>query len=112
MNGTIVVMVMMLSSFLAALGQVSLKIGSMRLNKSIASMMKNFAFLAGVFLYGFSSILCIIALKGGELTVLYPVASLNYVWVSLLSMKYLKEKMNKYKWGGIALIMVGVILIV
>ena len=37
--------------------------------------------------------------------------ALVYVWVSLLSMFFLKEKMNKTKWLGVILIILGVTLI-
>lgn len=112
MNGTTSIILMIISSLLAAFGQISLKIGSMRLERKLSRIIKNFAFITGVFFYGFSAVLAIVALKGAELTVLYPIAALNYVWVSFLAIKYLKEEMNKYKWGGIALIIVGVSLIV
>jgi uncharacterized membrane protein len=53
-------------------------------------------------------LLFIPALKGGDLSVLYPFVALAYIWVSLLSVKFLGEKMNKFKWLGIALIIIGV----
>lgn len=111
MNTTTAIILMVLSSFMAASGQLSLKIGSMKIKKNLASIIKNYAFLAGVFFYGLAAIIGIVALKGNELTILYPIASLNYVWVSLLSMKFLKEKMNLLKWSGIALIILGVVII-
>ncbi len=101
-----------LSSICASAGQIALKYGSMKLKITIESLMKNYALMTGLFFYGLSSIIFIIALKGAELSVLYPLASLNYVWVSLLSMKLLKEKMNKYKWAGIAVIIIGVTLVI
>jgi multidrug transporter EmrE-like cation transporter len=100
------------SSMLAALGQLGLKFGSMKLEKNFASVLKNYALMIGLVLYGLSSVVFIIALRGHELTVLYPIAALNYVWVNLLSIKYLNEKMNKYKWGAIILLIVGVFLVV
>lgn len=112
MNEIIAIILAILSTIFAALGQLGLKFGSMKLKKSIEGILKNYSLISGVFFYGLSSVVFIIALKGHELTVLYPIASLNYVWVSFLSMKYLNEKMNKYKWCGIALIIVGVIIIV
>ncbi|MFC1727908.1 EamA family transporter [Nanoarchaeota archaeon] len=101
-----------ISSMLAALGQLSLKLGSRDLKRRLSHLIKNYFLLIGLLFYGLSSIVFIIALRGHELTVLYPIAALNYVWVSLLAIKYLKERMNKYKWGGIALILIGVSLIV
>ena len=59
-------------------------------------------------LYELATIVFIPALRGGELSVLYPFISLSYVWVSLLSIKILKEKMNSFKWMGVALIIIGV----
>lgn len=111
MNEAISISLMVVASFLAALGQISLKIGSMKLEKSISKLIRNYALLVGISFYGISSIVSIVALRGNELTVLYPIASLNYVWVSLLSMKYLKEKMNALKWSGVILIILGVTII-
>jgi len=51
------------------------------------------------------------ALRGGDLSVLYPFVSLSYIWVMLLSIKMLGEKMTKLKWLGILLIISGVSLI-
>ncbi len=62
-------------------------------------------------LYGVSAVIYVWALKYGRLSLLYPITSLSYVWVSLLSVKFLKENMNNYKWIGISLIILGVILI-
>jgi uncharacterized membrane protein len=67
--------------------------------------------MAGIGFYGVSTAMFIPALKGGELSVLYPLVALTYVWVSLLSVKFLNEKMNKMKWIGILLILFGVTLI-
>ena len=62
-------------------------------------------------MYAVGTILFIPALKGGDLSILYPFVALAYVWVSLLSVKFLGEKMNLVKWIGIALIIIGVSLI-
>ena len=105
------IILMLLSSVLAALGQLSLKFGSMKLERRINKLLKNYTLLIGVILYGMAALANIIALRGAELTILYPIASLNYVWVSFLSMKFLKENMNIYKWAGVALIVVGVSVI-
>lgn len=112
MNSTLSIIVMIISSFFAALGQVGLKMGSMKLKIRLSHLIQNYELLMGLAFYGVATVVGIIALKGNDLTVLYPIASLNYVWVSLLSMKFLNEKMNKYKWLGIVLIMLGVLIIV
>lgn len=106
------ILLMVVSSLLAGFGQICLKIGSMNLKRDLIKLIKNYVLISGIIFYGLSSVITIVALKGNELTVLYPIASLNYVWVSLLSMKFLKEKMNAYKWAGIATIIIGVTIII
>ena len=59
-------------------------------------------------MYALGTVLFIPALKGGDLSILYPFVALTYIWVSLLSVKFLGEKMNFMKWMGISLIIVGV----
>jgi len=112
MTEPISILLTVLSSLCASLGQLGLKFGSIKLEKRFKALITNYALMAGLFFYGISSVLFIIALKGGELTVLFPIASLNYIWVDLLAIKYLNEKMNKLKWFGILLILVGVVVII
>lgn len=100
-----------IATFVAAYGSLYLKKGSATFTLSLFKAIKNIPLLIGVFFYFFSSIIFIISIKYGELSVLYPIASLNYIWSIFLAMKYLGEKMNTFKWMGIFLIMVGVVLI-
>ena len=69
---------------------------------------KNVDLIFGFFMYGLSTVLFIPALKGGDLSVLYPIVSLVYIWIAFLSVRFLKEKMNVYKWFGIILIVLGI----
>jgi len=70
-----------------------------------------FRIVPGGFFYVVGTSFFIIALKGGDLSVLYPFVSTSYIFVSLLSMKYLGEKMTKYKWIGIGSIIIGITFI-
>jgi len=71
---------------------------------------KNWRLMTGGALYMLSTIPFLIAIKYGELSVLYPLVSLGYVWVCLLSAKFLGEKVG-IKWYGIILIIAGITLI-
>ena len=97
-----------LASIVAALGPIYLKRGSKKFKLNIRALIKNYELIAGIAFYAASTVLFIPALKGGELSVLYPLVSLTYIWVSFLSVKMLNEKMNKFKWLGILLIIIGV----
>ena len=52
---------------------------------------------AGFALYGLSAALLVIALKYGELSILYPVIALTYVWVTALSVLIYNEIVNPMK---------------
>ena len=99
------------ATIIGAFGPILLKKASAKKLSKLSSLMTNYHLFAGIALYAVGTILFIPALKGGELSVLYPFVALTYIWVSLLSVKFLGEKMNKFKWLGIALIIVGVTFI-
>ncbi len=101
----------LLATTIGALGALFLKYGANTMTRQRKLSFLNLRLLFGIFLYGFSSIFFLAALKNGELSVLYPLTSLSYIWISLLSIKMLGEKMNFYKWLGIAGILLGVSLI-
>ena len=97
-----------LATLIGSFGPILLKKASAKKLSKISSLIRNYHLFGGISLYGVGTILFIPALKGGDLSVLYPFVALAYIWVSLLSIKFLGEKMNTMKWLGIALIIVGV----
>jgi uncharacterized membrane protein len=105
------VIVVLLSQVLAALGAFFLKKGSNNLHRNIKSFIFNKFLLFGLIIYAISAAMFIPALKYGELSVLYPLVSTTYIWATLLSVVYLKEKLNKFKIIGFIFIMLGVALI-
>ncbi|MBV9301152.1 MAG: hypothetical protein JOY62_11995 [Acidobacteriaceae bacterium] len=76
-----------------------------RFGLGIASNVK---LLFGYCLYGVNTGLMALALKGRELSRLYPIIALTYVWVTLLSLVVLSEHMNFFRAIGIAFIVGGV----
>jgi uncharacterized membrane protein len=98
-----------IATIFGSFGPIFLKKGSREFK--IKTAYKNYNIIIGIIFYAFATVLFIPALKGGELSVLYPLVSLSYIWVSLLSIKMIGEKMNKFKWIGVLLIIIGVIFI-
>ena len=97
-----------LATLIGAFGPILLKKASAKRLSKLSSLATNYHLFGGVALYAIGTLLFIPALKGGDLSVLYPLVSVAYIWVSLLSVKFLGEKMNKLKWLGIVLIIIGV----
>ena len=104
----IAIVLVMISTILGAFGSLYLKKGSVKFN---LKNLLNKKLIFGMLIYGLSTIFFILALKKGEVSILYPISALSYIWVSLLSVKVLKEKMNLFKWLGIILIILGVVII-
>ena len=101
-------LLVILATLVGAFGPILLKKASAKKLSQFRALLANYHLFSGVFLYALGTILFILALRGGELSVLYPFISLTYIWVCLLSMKYLGERMNWQKWAGIGLIILGV----
>jgi len=85
-----------------------MKVGMAHFRPDLIAMATNLPLLAGYTLYGVNTLLLVLALRDGELSMLYPIIALTYVWVTLLSYALLPEKPNVYKNIGIATIVVGV----
>ena len=87
------------------------KKGAPLLSFNIMSIITNYNVIIGLILYALGAVIMIYAFKYGEVTVLYPIITLSYVWVSLLSVYYFNEIMNFAKGFGIIAIILGIVFI-
>lgn len=72
-------------------------------------IIRNLNLFVGYSLYGVNTFLMALALKGRELSRLYPIIALTFVWVTFLSLLLLPdEHLNVYRILGIFLIVGGV----
>ena len=101
------ILLVVLGSFIGSFGAVFLKVGSNRLREGLRNIL-SVPMAAGVGMYLLSSVFFIAALRNGELSVLYPLVSLGYVWTLLWSKLFFKEPLTRYKFFGLFLILVGV----
>ncbi|HSU68450.1 MAG TPA: EamA family transporter [Tepidisphaeraceae bacterium] len=95
-------------TILGAAAQLLMKVGMTHFNPQPLALVTNFPLVGGYVLYGINTLMLVLALREGELSMLYPIIALTYVWVTLLSYLLLGEKSNFYKNIGIATIVVGV----
>ncbi|MGH9661177.1 MAG: EamA family transporter [Bryobacteraceae bacterium] len=103
-------LLVLVASFIGSFGAVFLKAGSAELRHRLRNII-NPRLAAGVAMYLFSTLFFIVAIRNGELTVLYPLVSLGYVWTLLWSRLFFKEPFTRGKFYGLALILVGVFFI-
>ena len=71
-------------------------------------LITNWRLMLGGLLYLISTVPFLIAVKYEDISLLYPFVSTSYIWVVLMSIFFLGEKMNLWKWFGIVLILIGV----
>jgi|TARA_B100001964_G_scaffold228947_1_gene280698 undecaprenyl phosphate-alpha-L-ara4N flippase subunit ArnE len=103
--------IVLASTLLTSTAQLFYKFGAEKLEFDILSIITNVNIIAGILLYAVGGILLIISFRGGEVSVLYPIFATSYIWVSFLSIYFLGEVMNIFKWTGIFVIIAGIILI-
>jgi len=65
----------------------------------------------GVVLFLASSVLYVAGIKGGQLSVLYPMVSLGYVWGLVWAKIFFNEPLTKQKFAGLGLILLGVFFV-
>jgi drug/metabolite transporter (DMT)-like permease len=102
-----------LCTFLGAAAQVLIKSGASSVHAqgllpTLLAMLFNFKLVFGYSLYGLSTALMVVALRYGELSILYPIIALTYVWVSVLSVVLFNEQISLLKACGIGVIVAGV----
>ena len=106
-------MLVFLCTIIGAAAQMFIKTGANNLSHpgfvgAVLGMLTNPMLFTGYALYGFNTLLLAVALRESELSILYPVIALTYVWVSILSVALLHESMNLLKTAGVVMIVLGV----
>jgi multidrug transporter EmrE-like cation transporter len=107
------VLIVVACTLMGAAAQVLIKLGANQLSHAslIATFVSIFTvpqLFLGYCLYGVFAVLMVLALRHGELSILYPVIALTFVWVSILSALIFHEPMNAVKIIGIIVIVAGV----
>lgn len=95
------------ASLVGSFGAVFLKKGAARLDGSILSFLNGELFM-GVSLFLGSSVFYALGIRGGQLSVLYPMVSLGYLWTLLWARLFFNEPLTAVKFLGLGLILLGV----
>ena len=104
----------LLCTFINAASQACIKMGTASLGlhptmlETAVGIVTRPLLFAGYALLGASTVLFVLALRKGDLSLLYPVLTLGYVWVTVLSVFLFHDSMNPFKIVGVAVIMSGV----
>jgi drug/metabolite transporter (DMT)-like permease len=107
------ILIVIACTLLVPVAQYLIKLGANRLAHAglVATLMGIFTIpplFFGYCLYGVFTVLFVYALRHGELSILYPLISLSYVWVTITAIVAFHEHMNPLKLGGLLVIIAGV----
>ena len=94
-------------SFVGSFGAVGLKAGARRLEANLKSVYTNWRLAAGIAAYLLSSVLFLLGVRQGELSVLYPLIAFGYVWTMFWSRLFFGEPLTKQKFMALGLILLG-----
>ncbi|MBM3757924.1 MAG: hypothetical protein FJW38_28565 [Acidobacteria bacterium] len=105
------ILLVLLASFVGSFGSVFMKAGADRLERSIRGVLTNWRLPVGVAIYLVSFAMYTAAVKSGELTILYPMVSLGYLWTLIWSRLIFNEPLTRNKFIGIGMILLGVVVL-
>ncbi|MFR9648850.1 MAG: EamA family transporter [Rikenellaceae bacterium] len=99
----------LIMTYLGAQGAVLLKSAASR--EDILSTIRSSKLYLGISLYACASIVNIYLLTVMEYSKVLPLTSLTYLWTMLLSHLALRERIGTLKLAGVALIILGALLV-
>lgn len=103
-------LLVLVASVIGSFGAVFLKIGAAKLHNGFWHIL-NPQLGAGVALFLTSSAFFVMGIRHGELSVLYPMVSLGYVWTLFWSRLFFGERFTRGKFLGLGLILLGVFFV-
>ncbi len=101
------IILVVIASFIGSFGAVFLKSGAAKLERNIFSVLLNWRLAAGALSFVVSSLFLVKGLEHGELSVLYPMCALGYIWTLLWSRLFFHEALTRGKFLGLGLILLG-----
>ena len=110
-NTKLGILIMLVCTIFTASGQFFFKHSAQTFQWDVFSLLTNYNLILGGCFYAVGAMLLIIALKYGDLSVVYPFVALTFVWVMLISSIFFGEIINNFKVGAVIFIIFGVILV-
>lgn len=108
---SISIIIVIFGTIISSFAPLMLKLGMVNKKFTLFNLIINVKVISGVLLYILSSFFFVFALRRGELSVLYPLVSLNYIWVTIISRIFLNEEIKIPKIIGIVFLIIGITLI-
>lgn len=96
---------------IGSLGAAGLKAGANNLELNVRALLTNWKLALGLGLYLISTVFYVKGISRGEISVLFPLVSLGYIWTAIWSKLFFGESMTRGKYIGLGLILAGCVLL-
>ena len=98
-----------LSTVSGAAAQILLRFGADAIEgANLIGIITNVPLIGGYACLAMNVVLVVLAFRGGQLSILYPIVALTFVWVAILSPMYFQDVISISKIAGLTLIVAGV----
>ena len=112
------ILILLVSILIGSFGQVSLKHGMNKLKvigirevvRNIFRVFTNPFILMGILFYAASSIMWLFAMTRLDISFMYPLVSLSYLFTTVFAILFLNEKVGAKRWAGLTLIIMGALM--
>ncbi len=114
MDILVVIALTLISAMIAAFAQYVFKSSIPKFKfsaKEVAGLARNKSVLFGLSAYVLSLAIYLVALHFGQLSYIYPVFASSFVFVFLISRYKLKEELTAMRMAGIALVVLGIVIV-
>ena len=71
----------------------------------------NWPLILGVCIYAASAVILVFALKGDDVSTLYPITASSYIWVTFFAVYFFHESLSLFKIAGLLFVFTGVVLL-
>jgi drug/metabolite transporter (DMT)-like permease len=102
---------LMLKAGARTAGEITMSAGPAALWRTATGLAFQPGILGGLACYAISVVVWIVALSRVEVSIAYPMLSIGYVVNAALAWWLFGEQLNAQRWLGIAVIIVGVVLV-
>jgi len=105
-----IILIVICTLFLSA-GQLLFKFAASKFSLNVLELISNRYLIFGLVVYAICALLALLALKNGELSVIFPLIPLSFIWVGLLSYFILAEPFTIVKILGFFAILIGAFMV-
>jgi uncharacterized membrane protein len=108
-----VIFLTLLAALVSSFAQLMFKRSVKRIDTlaHLFGLLRNRGVLLGLLGYGVGFLLYLVALSGGELSLVYPIFASSFIFVTLLSATLLRERITLIRAVGVLLVFAGIAIV-